>query len=322
MKKIIYKFIFFLKIIIDAIRDTRRISKFFNLRENNNFLIIPKLFFIRLVYSFYFIRNRIKIKIHNSYSFSEYLLSSVSSVDLANVVDEKGFSKVYGLKDNLILNIKKEIFSTNNIMYKKDTKLNKNLLFKSENEDEQTYFNRLIKLNISRITGFINLNKPGVISDLLLSKPFLSLAQNYLNTNQFSINASYFISNPITELTNKEKYANAQYFHWDNDFTKFFKVYVYLTDVDNEGGPHVFIPYTHKKKLPQHSLARLYSDKSILNSYPENIKFLGKAGSIFFEDSYGLHKGEAPTGKSRIILNIHYGRGKILYSNNDIFYKN
>ena len=46
------------------------------------------------------------------------------------------------------------------LMYKKDTKLNKNLLFKSKNEDEQTYFNRLIKLNISRITGFINLNKP------------------------------------------------------------------------------------------------------------------------------------------------------------------
>ena len=47
-------------------------------------------------------------------------------------------------------------------------------------------------------------------------------------------------------------------------------------------------------------------------------KFTGKSGSAFFEDSYGLHKGEPPKTKSRIILNVHFGADKILYSSNDI----
>ena len=50
------------------------------------------------------------------------------------------------------------------------------------------------------------------------------------------------------------------------------------------------------------------------------MEYKGKAGSIFFADGYGLHKGEAPQSKSRLILNVHFGRNKILYSDKDIFY--
>ena len=136
------------------------------------------------------------------------------------------------------------------------------------------------------------------------------------------MSAAFFISNPV-KITEQQKYQNAQYFHWDNDFTKFLKLYIYLNDVDFNSGPHVFIKGTHKKKHSLHKLCRLFSDSNIYENYPNNSvkKFIGKSGSTFFADSYGIHKGEEPTKKSRILLNIHYGSNKILYTRGDVSIK-
>ena len=43
---------------------------------------------------------------------------------------------------------------------------------------------------------------------------------------------------------------------------------------------------------------------------------------FFFTDGYGLHKAETPKNNSRLIINAHFGRGKIFYSKNDILYNN
>ena len=317
---------FLIRIFLDAYRDTKRVVNYFNLVSINGIIVVPKLYFIRLFYSLFFVRNLIKIKIFKNIYFSEYFLeNNISSKDLAEIIDIKGYSKVYTLKKNFINDIKEEIFSSENIQYKKnkdfDIKISNNSLFKRSNEDLEMYFVRLKNNNISRVTGFLNLNKKeSNVRKLLTSDAFISLAQNFLNTKNFSINASFFISNPV--ITSKEEqYANAQYFHWDNDFTKFLKIYIYLSDVDQDSGPHILIPYTHKKKLFRHSLCRLYEDKDIYNFYNQKVIFTGGAGSLFFSDGYGLHKGEMPKSKSRLILNIHYGRNKILYSPNDIYFK-
>ena len=59
------------------------------------------------------------------------------------------------------------------------------------------------------------------------------------------------------------------------------------------------------------------SDAKVYAGYSNPKVFTGKAGSLFFVDSYGLHKGETPKSKSRLMLNVHYGTGKILYTKND-----
>ena len=87
-----------------------------------------------------------------------------------------------------------------------------------------------------------------------------------VNSKKISVNASFFISNPL-KISESEKYRNAQYFHWDNDFTKFFKMYIYLNDVDNNNGPHIYIPHTHKIKKNENKLCRLYSDTNIKDNY-------------------------------------------------------
>jgi len=318
--------VFFIKVFLDAYRHTKRVILYYNLISINGLIIIPKLYIIRLLYSFSFIRNLIKIKILNNISFSKlFYENNVDSKNIAENVDLKGHSQIYNIKNSLVNDILENIFLSKNIEYKKNKNSSYNIpndfLFKDKNESFEFYYNRLKKNNISRLTGTIDLNKNSPVKKLLTSKPFLSLAQNFLNTKEFSINASFFISNPAI-LTKEEQYANAQYFHWDNDFTKFLKVYIYLSDVDKDSGPHILIPNTHKKKLLKHSLCRLYTDQEIYNSYDKKEIFLGSKGSLFFSDGYGLHKGETPQKNTRLILNAHFGRNKILYSSNDIYIGN
>ena len=108
----------------------------------------------------------------------------------------------------------------------------------------------------------------------------LEIAASYLNCKNISINASFFISNPMN-ISKSEKYTNAQYFHWDNDFTKFLKLYIYLTDVEDGCGPHIYIPYTHRRKKTEHKLCRLYSDENIFNSYNKKKFFMEKLDHVF-----------------------------------------
>ena len=83
---------------------------------------------------------------------------------------------------------------------------------------------------------------------------------------------------------------NAQKFHTDIDYTKHFKIFIYLDDVLDQDGPHIFIPGTHKRKKWSHLLIKRYDDDDIYQNYKNKIKFTGKKGTIFFEDTFGFHR--------------------------------
>ena len=309
--------IFFSKLLLDAFRDTNKVCKYFKLVKLNNYLVIVKIFIIKFFYSFENIRNRIKSKkndsvINNSSIFIKDKNFNIN--EIINDLDDLGHSKIFqldnSLKDDLLnLSFKTENFDLNKIDSNKDVK-------KFKDENINSYVTRLKNIGISRLTSTINLNEQSRLNEFITSPEILNLAKGYLNSDKISINATFFVSNPI-KITEEEKYRNAQYFHWDNDFTKFFKMYIYLNDVDENTGPHIFVPGTHKNKKKSNKLCRLYSDENIKNNYDSFKKFLGKSGSIFFVDGYGIHKGELPSKNYRLMMNIHFGRGKILYSEND-----
>jgi len=314
------KIIFIIKFILDSFRDTNKIIKYFNLIQINGFRVIFKIFFIRFFYAFETLRSSQKILLLDQIKkFSFLKEDKFNTNEIAKEIDFKGYSKTFTIKNSLIEEITNEIFNSKKIEVKIDG-VDKSEILKKENENIENYFLRLKKLKISRITGTFDLKKESRLKDFILSESITDLVRSYLNTNNFSVNASFFISSPL-HTSEEEKYRNAQYFHWDNDFKKFLKLYVYLTDVDENSGPHIFIPGTHKKKLFDHKLCRLYSDDQIYSSYKDIKKFIGKAGSLFFVDSYGIHKGDTPKSRSRLLLNVHYGAGKILYSEDDIYFK-
>lgn len=106
-------------------------------------------------------------------------------------------------------------------------------------------------------------------------------------------------------------------FHFDMDDYKFLKFFFYLTDVDAEAGPHVYVRGTHRGKRLGHlfPMRRLANDEVKRSYGSERILSLeDKAGGAFIEDTFGLHKGQPPTHKDRLVLQLgfacrYYGFG-------------
>ena len=95
-------------------------------------------------------------------------------------------------------------------------------------------------------------------------------------------------------------------FHYDVDDYKFGKLFIYLTDVDIDCGPHVLVEGTHKTKNIYEKLNRRMSDEEVENRYPGRIRIMtGKKGSGFFSDTFNVHKGIEPK-KRRCIFQIVY----------------
>lgn len=97
-----------------------------------------------------------------------------------------------------------------------------------------------------------------------------------------------------------------QRYHRDIDDWTFVKMFVYLTDVAEDCGPHVYISGSHRQRGSWRS--RFYSDEEarrIGGDLPE-VRLLGPAGSAFLVDTFGLHKGAVPTQRPRLMLQAEY----------------
>lgn len=97
-----------------------------------------------------------------------------------------------------------------------------------------------------------------------------------------------------------------QAFHRDSDDWRHLKVFVYLTDVDEGAGPHVYVRGTHKAKASLR--AQAYEEADIARKFgPEaRVVVTGAAGTSFACDTAGVHKGAMPTAKPRLMLQIQY----------------
>jgi hypothetical protein len=104
----------------------------------------------------------------------------------------------------------------------------------------------------------------------------------------------------------------AQMFHYDLDRVRWLKLFVYLTDVTPETGPHVFVAGSHR---PEHFKAELLSrgymripDVDIEAAYgKEQVREIcGPAGTMLFADTIGMHKGKVPRLANRLILELQF----------------
>ena len=98
-----------------------------------------------------------------------------------------------------------------------------------------------------------------------------------------------------------------QFFHRDRDSIRFLKLFIHLTDVGDDDGPHVFVRQSHRDRVLAGGSLRK-SDADVANAVPDAnvIRFTGPAGTTFLEDTSGLHKGALPTTGRRLILQVRY----------------
>lgn len=100
--------------------------------------------------------------------------------------------------------------------------------------------------------------------------------------------------------------AMAQKFHRDSEDWKYLRFFIYLNDVDDGSGPHIFIKKSHRDKLEMR--LRFYQPDEILKKYGnENVcKVVGPAGTGFAADTSGIHKGDQPRTKARLALTFTF----------------
>lgn len=104
---------------------------------------------------------------------------------------------------------------------------------------------------------------------------------------------------------------NAMSFHFDADNNRFLKLFVYLTDVGLENGPHVGIKRTHARYrsflCPSLNRDGKLTNREILNSGLLPTIFTGKRGTFILADTHCLHKGSPVWhGKTRYILQLQF----------------
>ncbi len=149
------------------------------------------------------------------------------------------------------------------------------------------------------------------VQKLLCDPSILHLAELYLG-------ATPIIDYPamwwLTDFSKAPDEEAAQMFHFDLERIRWIKIFIYLTDVDEKNGPHVFIEGTHKAgRLPWSLLRKGYvrlSDELVLSelssSYHPWKEFTAKKGAIFAEDTCGLHKGGNVKSGARLLLQLQF----------------
>lgn len=111
---------------------------------------------------------------------------------------------------------------------------------------------------------------------------------------------------PLNDEANFDK-EHASTFHFDVADCKSLILFVYLTDVDADCGPHMIIEGTHSHKSIS-DLVKVYitDDEAIKRFGAERIKAVtGEKGTFFFEEQTAFHKG-VPARKPRLILGVNY----------------
>jgi hypothetical protein len=138
------------------------------------------------------------------------------------------------------------------------------------------------------------------IMELVNSPSIVQLASDYLGCNPtlscLGVQWSFATQSPRI----------AQTFHRDGEDWKYLRFLIYLTDVDEGCGPHVYVRGSHRGKLPLR--LKFYSTEEISQQYGSDsfVKVFGNRGTGIAADTSGIHKGELPTAKPRLLLTFTF----------------
>ncbi|NEO95145.1 MAG: phytanoyl-CoA dioxygenase family protein [Moorea sp. SIO3G5] len=150
--------------------------------------------------------------------------------------------------------------------------------------------------------------------NLILDQSLLGVAQEYLNCSPVLDTAALWWSAPFNGKGTSEA---AQEYHYDLSHLKFLKVFIYLTDVNSDNGPHCYVQGSHTRKpkalLPEGRI----SDTTIGLHYPESEihELCGPKGTIIIADTRGFHKGKPLVSGTRLMFQIEYSNS--LFGAND-----
>lgn len=142
---------------------------------------------------------------------------------------------------------------------------------------------------------------------LVIDEKILNVANSYLG--MFS-NFYILMLNVTVPVGDNANPMFSQQWHRDHEDKKLCKIFLYLNDIDEQSGPFIYIPSSvYGKKwghlFPQEVPKGAYppsTDLERIIPISQIMKMTGRAGTLIFADTTGLHKGGYAFSKERIML--------------------
>lgn len=147
------------------------------------------------------------------------------------------------------------------------------------------------------------------VQELMADQSLIAIAEKYLGVKPIiDIIAMWW----LTAFGNGPDKNAAQFYHYDMDRIKWLKVFLYITDVGPQNGPHCFIRQSHQNDaIPKSILEKGYAridDEEVFKAFDRSMEkeFTGPRGTIILEDTRGLHKGLHVQADDRLVFQIQY----------------
>jgi hypothetical protein len=135
----------------------------------------------------------------------------------------------------------------------------------------------------------------------------VAVARRYLGAEPILFTSKIYWTVPPPDVEGRLRAAAERgQFHYDVADVKALTVFVYLTDVDENSGPHVVIRGTQRRVTPMQVLRRTISDEFASRTFAGRIQAItGPRGTGWFEDITCYHK-QAAGSNVRLMLSIIY----------------
>lgn len=150
--------------------------------------------------------------------------------------------------------------------------------------------------NVELLGSEIEFDPNSVFARFALQEKILDIANSYLG-----MIAKLRYYNVWQTFATDAAFRESQLWHYDREDNYILKIFLYLKDVTEGGGPFTYAPQTHLKGARRGSEPEYFLEKNVRRSTDEQmaaavpedqwIKGTGKTGTIIFADTRGFHKG-------------------------------
>ena len=238
-----------------------------------------------------FFKKNKKNKVYDENIFVNNISVEKSIIDL----NSNGICKDFKIKPRLI----EEIQKTANQKKFKVNRTNDYIKITEKKKNDGIYIARLINPH----------NDIKQINKIIYNKDIIDIVSSYLKCEPIFLSSQIWWSFPYYDKgKNYCNPPNNEYgFHYDVDDFKFLKLFIYLTDVSDSNGPHIYIKNSGNKSLKEYLDRRITDEEAQLKYADKIIKITGKSGDCFIEDTSFYHKGSNPQNDNgRCILQVIY----------------
>ena len=135
----------------------------------------------------------------------------------------------------------------------------------------------------------------------------ISMVTAYMGAEPIVFNSCVAVANPSGRMQKRPGMVCTRDFHYDVGDFRSLTLFLYLNDVDEDGGPHVLIPSSNRS-IPLRKFGSRYmgyGDALRLFGRERMVTVTGAKGTAFLEDLVNWHK-RSLSSKARYSLSVTY----------------